>query len=580
MHHSSSSSPEKKSFGKLEVKVIETRDISINWIIGRVELTSRLSELKKNHSSAHQFTDIFHYNVGSADAELVIEAWRKNIIVKDTLRGVLKIPISSLLDEQIHTGWYPLSRPVKSTKDAAADEHDDDDEGKEEEKGKNKKKKNSEIRLEIKFEKNTPPKEVLTGIILQDQWTKENTGGTLLNNSRWSQNPQFLLGLDEAADVTIKLRQPEASQVRASFCVVHYDEFYSERRKVILDQNEIVKIDNFVAPLVAVSVTSTMHISKGRYVVIPFTESVPATGDFTLAVSAKNMDDLSFYKIPKSAAEDWDVLRLAGEWNAHTAGGGDILGLNWRKNPQYQLKIHAAKSDVCIVIEQDDITRCVGLYVVKQIDIGKKVVDYSDEVGKTDNFKFICSSGLKIPRLAAGSYVIIPATYESEVFGPFRLAAYVNDPNASLGLITSEWNITKEVRGAWAEGLAGGSPNNTATFTKNPHYALTFRPSQNPFNILIQLVQESAHYEEASIGFIVVKTPKVAKKIVGADLTNDDIYCKPEGWVPKVDVVCRATVEPDHCRTFVIIPSTFRPDIFRSFQLNVYSDEDFSLELL
>jgi hypothetical protein len=240
-----------KHFGTLEVKVIETRDISINWVIGRVEITSRLSEVKKSHSSSHQFSDVFNFQVGSAEAELVIEAWRKNLIVKDTLRGVFKIPIASLLDEQVHTGWYPLARPVKSSKEA--EQHpEEDEEDEKEEKGK-KKKKNSEIRLEMKFVKNTPPKEVLTGIILQDAFTKENTGGPLINNSKWSHNPQFLLDVDDDMDVTLKLRQPESATIRASFCVVHYDEFYNERCKVVLDQNEIVKVDNFFSPITAVS---------------------------------------------------------------------------------------------------------------------------------------------------------------------------------------------------------------------------------------------------------------------------------------------------------------------------------------
>lgn len=60
------------------------------------------------------------------------------------------------------------------------------------------------------------------------------------------------------------------------------------------------------------------------------------------------------------------------------------------------------------------------------------------------------------------------------------------------------------MKGGWTEGQAGGSPNN-ATFTNNPQYSLSFKESDKPINILIQLVQESAHYEEASIGFLVIK---------------------------------------------------------------------------
>jgi len=322
-----------------------------------------------------------------------------------------------------------------------------------------------------------------------------------------------------------------------------------------------------------------MQLAKGRYVIVPFTETVPFAGPFTLAVSAKTMDDLDLYKIPKDPANDWKGLRVQGEWTSHTSGGGDILGLNWRKNPQYQLQL-TQQSDVCVAIEQDENTRSIGVYVVRQIDVGKKVVDYSDEVGKTDSFKYLCSSGLKIPKLPAGSYVVIPCTFDAEVLGPFRVIAYVNDPNAALTLVETQWKHAKEVKGGWTEGQAGGSPNNSATFTNNPQFALKFH-SANGGNILIQLVQESAHYEEASIGFLVIKSKKGDKKLQGGDFGSEDIFCKPEGWVPKVDVVCRAKVDADQTdNTFIILPSTFKPDIKRPFQLNVYSDEEFSLEQL
>jgi len=576
-----SSSPtgeDKKFFGTLVVKVLETREIGINWIIGRVEFTSRLSELKKSHASSHQFSDEFPFQVGSSEAELHIEAWRKNLIMKDTLKGVFKMPISALLDEQVHTGWYPLTKPVKPAAEEPV-EGGENDEEKKEKKEKKSKKKPSEIRLEIQFKKNTPPKEVLTGIILNDQWTKENTGGPLVNNAKWSQNPQFLLTVDSPCDVSIKLRQPEDSTQRASFYVVHYDEFYNGKRKVILDTSEVVKIDNFFCPITALAVSSVMQLAKGRYVVIPYTETSPFNGSFTLAVATKNMDDIGFQKIPKNPADDWKALRVAGEWTMSNSGGGDILGLNWRKNPQYQLQL-TQQSDVCVAIEQDENLRSIGVYVVKQIDAGKKVVDYSEEVGKTDSFKYLCSSGLKIPKLEAGSYVVIPCTFDAEVLGPFRLVAYVTDPNASLTIVDTEWKHAKEIKGAWTEGQAGGSPNNLNTFANNPQFYLEFADSDRPANILIQLVQESAHYEEASIGFLAIHAKNGSQRVAGGEFTGEGVFCKPKGWVPKVDVVCRATIEPSEPRKFVLIPSTFHPNVLRSFQLNVYADAEFSLEAI
>jgi hypothetical protein len=54
-----------------------------------------------------------------------------------------------------------------------------------------------------------------------------------------------------------------------------------------------------------------MQLAKGRYLVIPYTESTPYNGPFTLAVATKHMDDIGFHKIPKNPADDWKSLRVA-----------------------------------------------------------------------------------------------------------------------------------------------------------------------------------------------------------------------------------------------------------------------------
>lgn len=53
-----------------------------------------------------------------------------------------------------------------------------------------------------------------------------------------------------------------------------------------------------------------MSLAKGRYIIIPFTEAIGTNGAFTLAVSAKIMDDLDLYKIPKDPADDWTSFRV------------------------------------------------------------------------------------------------------------------------------------------------------------------------------------------------------------------------------------------------------------------------------
>lgn len=53
---------------------------------------------------------------------------------------------------------------------------------------------------------------------------------------------------------------------------------------------------------------STYKLDCGDYVIIPFPEDTGYVGDFTLAASAKNMDDIGLVKLPKSVENTWKEL--------------------------------------------------------------------------------------------------------------------------------------------------------------------------------------------------------------------------------------------------------------------------------
>jgi len=283
-------------------------------------------------------------------------------------------------------------------------------------------------------------------------------------------------------------------------------------------------------------------------------------------------------RLPKSEDHKWKEFLFAGEWTEENSGGGDILGLGWRKNPQYILTL-TKTSDVSVVLKQEENTS-IGFYIVKQIDAGKKMVDYGQEVGKTDSFKMLCSTGVNLAKLPEGNYIIIASTYDSSGRGKYILHVYSDDQNATLAPIANEWKFKKELKGEWNDQTAGGSPNNP-TFTDNPQFKLSISPNDQPVDILIQLVQESSHFEETGIGFLMFKRTDDGNSKLGPEqVKSEDIRAKPEGWVQKIDVVCRTTIGPDETRIYTIIPSTFKPNINRSFQIYAFSDHDISLDLI
>jgi len=344
-----------------------------------------------------------------------------------------------------------------------------------------------------------------------------------------------------------------------------------------LDTTDIVKVENFFCPIIAHSVDSLQTYEAGEYAIIPFPEEPGYAGAFTINVHSKNMDAIDFVKLPKSEKHTWKELSVQGEWREDSSGGGDILGLGWQKNPQFQLTLSRA-GDAAVVLAQDDNNKSVGFYVIRHND-SHKAVEYTNEAEKTPSFKYSCSTGVKLRALAAGSYVVIPATYEPGLTGPFQLLAYTDDNDSTFAPLVNEWKFRKEIKAEWKDKTSGGSPNND-TFTNNPQFGLTVAQVDKPVHMLFQLVQEAAHFEETSIGFLVIKRAEERARVEQGQITADSVFAKPEGWAPKIDVVCSATVNPDDTRTFIIIPSTFKPEINRSFQLVVYSDDEFSMEQL
>lgn len=380
--------------------------------------------------------------------------------------------------------------------------------------------------------------------------------------------------------VSVRMRLPDDARSRASFYVVRYDEFYNGRLKVVLDTSEIVKVDNFFCPITSHSIDASIDLREGEYVVIPFPETVGTAGEFTLSASTEHMADIDFYKIPKTEKHVWKQFNIDGEWTEANSGGGDILGLEWRRNPQYLVTL-TRTADLCVALKQDETTLSIGFYIVRQVDAGKKVVSYEHEVAKTDSFKNLCSTGVNLAKVPAGNYVIITSAFEASQIGKYHLIVYTDDQDADVEPVTKMWDHSHVLKGEWKDETAGGSPNNPESFTHNPQYRLQLPAVDHPVSVLVQLIQESSHFDETGIGFFMLKRHDDGHtRLRPGQVQSEDVRAKPEGWIAKVDVMCRTTIQPDESRVYTIIPSTFKPGVNRSFHINVFSEDNIFLELL
>jgi hypothetical protein len=122
---------------------------------------------------------------------------------------------------------------------------------------------------------------------------------------------------------------------------------------------------------------------------------------------------LNLQSLPLDGRE-WHEAVIECEWTKETAGGGDITGTEWRKNPQYLLNVLEDATDVTIVMSQEEKEHAIGFYLVRyENNYGQtKVIQYTSdiEIAKTAAFKHLTSVGLSNIKLTKGNYVIIPCT--------------------------------------------------------------------------------------------------------------------------------------------------------------------------
>jgi hypothetical protein len=176
-------------------------------------------------------------------------------------------------------------------------------------------------------------------------------------------------------------------------------------------------------------------------------------------------------------------------------------------------------------------------------------------------------------------YVIIPCTNKPKE-AHFTLAVFA-ELEFELEELTKPWDFVAIQEGEWKEAnnTAGGSPNNADTFTDNPQYSLKFSQKEEAHIIVEVEVPDSSD----GVGFIMVRDGRSdkAKKLTPDDVTEEDIFAKPEGWKTSLSITQATHItEEDASDTFVIIPSTFKPNVDKSFTLRVYSDKPIQISAI
>eukprot|EP00727_Mastigamoeba_balamuthi_P002761 m51a1_g12482 putative calpain-like cysteine protease (700) ;mRNA; r:902-4315 len=598
--------------GALEVRIVEARDCPCAFCTIACELSEYTTTPKKKNEANPQFDQTFFIPINRPNGVLTVYTWRKKLLGADKPNGYFAISLNQIArapHPKKEPEWYSLVEVQKKILKAGASGTDfvaggvveDEGEGAPAEGQAGSEPEKSprpageevgKIRLQLFLHTPEPEKPKLKGIILDGEWKQGLNAGQILANPCWYENPQYLLTVSSKREVVISLLMPDEKAEPATFYVVKYDDaFYKGRRKTVLNVEDIVPLEgDYLCPPTGPRPEYKYTLSEGMYCVIPCS-SVKANnetglprynGKYQIAAFCDRQECISLVPLPTDASLSWSEQRIKGSWTPETSGGADVGGTMWTKNPQFLLTL-TQRTDLAVVLNQATAKQSIGLYVIRVQDTKHKAVCYTDEVAATSKCSFSNSTGTTVSGLTAGTYVVMPVTFESQQSGEFELVIYTMSPDTRMAPLVNEWPHKRTVKGRWKGETAGGSPNHK-TFVNNPQFELTLSPkSADERAFSIQLVQsrtKRSPCDLGSIGIVVLKNIK-GEKAVASDLQKENLVCQTEGWAPVRAIGVNGMLPEEPAKLHaVIIPSTMEPDQEFKFSLTVLSEAKLSLESL
>jgi len=569
-------------FGTLLLKVVETRDFKSSYcsVSG---VTARAGVVKKNEKNA-KYDESFTLPLNQDQSVLSILFWEKAFIGHDKARATISIPVSAIDHAPFGTTdlpaaqWYPLIKPdMKAINSGVQISAAKPPEAVSDDKLVTPAADSGIVgyaRLQMLVadpEKEKAPEPV--GIILDGKWDENTNAGNINRNPNWYENPQFLLTVGTATEVTIGLVQDEAKNNPATFYVIRYnDDLFDGRRLTYYVNEDLVTIgtSDIPCPNFGVNIRQEYSLSEGTYCVVPcFSEKSSAdkderyTGDFKIFANANPIKAIAFTPLPKEDSGNWTVLSCPGEWSDD--------------GPQFLLTTKS-KHDCSIVVTQATNDTSIGVSVIPVDDTEHRLVFFKKPIVQSKKMLFTCCLGCYSRRLPAGSYCILPNA--SEPKGKFKVIVYTEDKKAKLTSFDKSWANRVSVKGIWSGKSAGGAISNES-FANNPQFTLKLKRTSDKCDrkfilLLSQRSSRASTKDLVGIGIVVVKSRKDGQRVTMDDV-HDGIVFKPEGWADDKIVMLECKL-PDDCEeeTYVVIPSTFNPGDIHKFNMAVFTDMEAS----
>lgn len=318
---------------------------------------------------------------------------------------------------------------------------------------------------------------------------------------------------------------------------------------------------------VAKSVTATVKVEVGEYVVIPATFNPGLEASFELEVSSNpgqpNSERLELLPLPLPTVAPWVESRISSSWRGTTAGGSySTASSTWRDNPKIVLTTEKANTVTLVLARGDTVAASVfcGFYIFKS---NENLTPTASLVASGLVSKTTFLSGGEVVHtleLPAGRYIVLPCTYDANQEGSFTVLAYGKH---NVKLSTDEEHCTV-LRGQWslASGNAGGCLNHPS-WRASPQYLVN---ATTPTRVHVLLEQSGPDTSSLPfIGVYALKQQSVDKPTKRVFLlTPKDVVGNTE-FVNDLQVILSVDLEGPN----IILPSTFAPSTEGLYTLRI-----------
>jgi protein tyrosine phosphatase len=330
----------------------------------------------------------------------------------------------------------------------------------------------------------------------------------------------------------------------------------------------------------------------GNVVVVPSTSDPRQERRFRITLEAHPAP-------PKlTPCVDWPTeVRVTGEWDAHSAGGGSSTPL-WRANTQFRITNVRNPCVARIVLRRIDdgdgdaaasnsgeastsrrytastTNTHMGLHVLRgAADAQADELHAETEVARS-NFEASTEVAVVVnltPLPRAQAYYVLPCTYRANTYARYAVTVFADEPG--LTLERAERGSRRMLAGAWTAARAGGCAN-TDNWIKNPHVRIRFAapgggPAQGTVHVLLVPAKEVG---ARGAGFYVTQRSP-------SECSIADIVRLPDVKFVVGDHISMSFYSIPHDRDLFVVPCTFEPDVLGPYTLLVRADTAFDLQI-